>query len=810
LILSLHYTWILAAVLELWWLALLWLPEHFPKRGGLFYWSVAVAVILLFVVCVVLHELVHSAMGRTGTRYVNLYPFGAAMPFGTATPEPGRAIAASLAGPAFNLILGFALIVTSNGLPGPEGPAGALQALLLPLGWLNVALGAFNLIPGIPFDGGWAVASLVALFSDDFDTGSKLARNIGGLAALALVLVGAWRGLTSDAWLQALTLVLIGWAARDASNLGQQRGLIRGAFEQLTARKFMVPTKPGDPVNASGTVADMVRAHSHHPPNLPLPVQDEGGNLVGITTLESAEELLQGTWASTPVTALMTQLPEVQAVGPDSPLTEVLALARAREGTPNEDIPIPVISGGKLLGSVDANRLDAFEQVGQIFGIEEATNAATQPRGFLGRLGAALPVLMVVAAMAILGNIALRTDPEEIRDAMSGVGTGDFTFSNFRPVQDSIVSLGPTDISLDVAADSPVVSATVTLDGDPIEAQVNGGDTLTKTVTAQLGGTTLGNHTVRVVAYAESGTSDSASWNFLVGSRGASESPTPAQGEAGPLVEVVTYRPPFGGRVLAGSEGLPLVVRVKAAQEPASVRLLLDGKALEAEFAPVEEAGGFYAIRAVAPALRPGGHRAQVVVQGAERGYHSAEWSFTALTPDENNLYFKETGYFIRQPFLTYWQENGGLQMFGYPISYRLEEIAPGTEEVYTAQYFERARFELHPSTGNNVVLGRLGALLNEPEPPAAPLEGMTFFPETGHNLGGPFLTYWQENGGLALFGYPISEERMEKNPVDGKTYVVQYFERNRFELHPELAGTPHEVQLGLLGRQIYARNYGQ
>ena len=57
--------------------------------------------------------------------------------------------------------------------------------------------------------------------------------------------------------------------------------------------------------------------------------------------------------------------------------------------------------------------------------------------------------------------------------------------------------------------------------------------------------------------------------------------------------------------------------------------------------------------------------------------------------------------------------------------------------------------------------------------------------------------------GGLAIYGYPISEEISEVSPTDGQTYAVQYFERNRFEFQPEAAGTPYEVQLGLLGANI-------
>ena len=54
--------------------------------------------------------------------------------------------------------------------------------------------------------------------------------------------------------------------------------------------------------------------------------------------------------------------------------------------------------------------------------------------------------------------------------------------------------------------------------------------------------------------------------------------------------------------------------------------------------------------------------------------------------------------------------------------------------------------------------------------------------------------------GGLAQFGYPISEEMREVSPTDGQEYTVQYFERARFEYHPEYKGTPGEVLLGLLG----------
>ena len=89
---------------------------------------------------------------------------------------------------------------------------------------------------------------------------------------------------------------------------------------------------------------------------------------------------------------------------------------------------------------------------------------------------------------------------------------------------------------------------------------------------------------------------------------------------------------------------------------------------------------------------------------------------------------------------------------------------------------------------------------------PAAAAE--TCFPETGHCISGLFYGYWVQNGGLAQQGYPITDEFSEMSPIDGRAYRVQYFERARFEHHPENAGTQYEVLLSQLGREQYLAKY--
>lgn len=169
---------------------------------------------------------------------------------------------------------------------------------------------------------------------------------------------------------------------------------------------------------------------------------------------------------------------------------------------------------------------------------------------------------------------------------------------------------------------------------------------------------------------------------------------------------------------------------------------------------------------------------------------------------------FPETGYCISGAIRRYWERNGGLRIFGYPIAERRVETVEGTW-TGPVQWFERARLEDHGAEG--VLAGRLGVRYLEQggtpwesfdKVPGAP-PGCMFFQITNHSLCEPFLGYWQRNGGLARFGYPITEPLEESTGEwSGR---VQYFERVRMEHHPELS-PPYTVLLGLLGRSVYAQ----
>ena len=182
---------------------------------------------------------------------------------------------------------------------------------------------------------------------------------------------------------------------------------------------------------------------------------------------------------------------------------------------------------------------------------------------------------------------------------------------------------------------------------------------------------------------------------------------------------------------------------------------------------------------------------------------------------------FLETERSVSGKFWTAWQGSrsyeDSLYINGLPLTDRRPEVNPTDGKTYETQWFERARFEYHPGNQapNDVLLGLMGvhaAQGRQGEEPFKPMpdpgNGLDWFKDTGHTLGDTseggqaIALFWRRLGGLAQFGYPLSQPFMEVNKENAKSYLVQYFERQRFEYHPENKGTRYEVLLGRLGAE--------
>ncbi|MFV9507272.1 MAG: META domain-containing protein [Oscillochloridaceae bacterium umkhey_bin13] len=188
---------------------------------------------------------------------------------------------------------------------------------------------------------------------------------------------------------------------------------------------------------------------------------------------------------------------------------------------------------------------------------------------------------------------------------------------------------------------------------------------------------------------------------------------------------------------------------------------------------------------------------------------------------------FPETGFCISGRIREFWEQNGGLPVFGFPIAPQGPFVTENGR-VVQAQWFERQRLELHPENARpyDVLLGRLGVdRLNQQgrdwftfpkaDPSSGNQPGCVFVAQTQHSVCEPFRTYYLSYGlefdgrpgfsieeSLALFGLPVSQATPEIGP-DGRERLTQWFERARLEFHPT---NPPQFQVlgGLLGREVF------
>jgi len=173
--------------------------------------------------------------------------------------------------------------------------------------------------------------------------------------------------------------------------------------------------------------------------------------------------------------------------------------------------------------------------------------------------------------------------------------------------------------------------------------------------------------------------------------------------------------------------------------------------------------------------------------------------------PEGESQYFYQTGYYVEGPFLEFYRTRGGERNFGYPQTRRFFDSEAGL----WMQYFDNVRMEWHPDNPDQykVQLGLLGEILGHrhaPIPSSQIPHGHPFrryFPQTGHVVSFAFLVFYDQGGGLDIFGYPISEPLVENGRI------VQYFQRARMEWHPERP-EDERVVLGALGL-AYIQRFG-
>jgi len=326
------------------------LPDMYPRWDQPAYLAVGVATSLLFFVSVVLHELAHSVIAQMigiPVKNITLFIFGGAAQIARDPAEPSGELLMAAMGPLASFGLAAAFAVLWAAARGVHEPTMAVA------GWLagiNLSLGAFNLIPGLPLDGGRILRSILWWGTGNFRTATRIAAWFGRGLALLLVIIGISVAMARPpAMLSGVWMIAIGWFVNQAVSGNLRQAQFREALTGYVARDLMNPNLQLLP--SALTVQEVVnRFAASNGRRWFLVAEDD--TLRGLVTLSDIHRIPKQRWPSTPVTSIMTAAGDLATVAPDCAAPEVLETMQERGHQ-----QVPVVLDGQLLGVVTAANL---------------------------------------------------------------------------------------------------------------------------------------------------------------------------------------------------------------------------------------------------------------------------------------------------------------------------------------------------------------------------------------------------------------------------------------------------------------------
>jgi Zn-dependent protease len=353
------FNWSLLVVFALivWSLASAVFPDQNDGLGDGTYLGMAIVAALLFFVSILLHELGHALQAqREGMEIdgITLWLFGGVARFKGMFPSAGAELRIAIAGPAVSLALGVLFVALAALMGLPE----AVDGVLAWLGFTNLILLVFNLLPALPLDGGRVLRAILWGARNDFAWATRVSAAIGRGFGFLFIAGGLalffFQGAFSGAWLAFLGWFLLGAASAEARYLA-----VRDALGGLRVRDLMVREPVTVPAEMTlGRFMDEVMWGRRY---TTYPVVDSGGRPVGLLPFRRLAEVPRAEWDTRRVAECMLPLERVPVVAPDDELTD--ALAELSESDVGRAL---VVEDGRLVGLISITDLVRALEIGAL------------------------------------------------------------------------------------------------------------------------------------------------------------------------------------------------------------------------------------------------------------------------------------------------------------------------------------------------------------------------------------------------------------------------------------------------------------
>ncbi len=334
---------------------ILW-QERYPHWGAAMAYAAGLAMAILLFASVLLHELGHSLVARSqGIKVssITLFLFGGIASIEQESKTPGQAFQVAIAGPAVSFFLAILLGSLIQVLPGVESP---LRIVMANLAMINLVLGLFNLIPGLPLDGGQVLKAAVWKATGDRFKGIHWAARSGQILGWLAISFGLWAAL-AEGQFGGLWIALLGWFCLQNANNYQrltdlQEALLQIKAADAMAREFRV-------VDADMTLRQFADEYLLFPTRSSVYFAASNGRYCGLVNVEDLQTIERSTWEHQTLHCIVQPLHEIPTVKEATSLVDVIQLMEAQQLR-----RVTVLSpAGAVAGIID--RGDVVQALGQ-------------------------------------------------------------------------------------------------------------------------------------------------------------------------------------------------------------------------------------------------------------------------------------------------------------------------------------------------------------------------------------------------------------------------------------------------------------
>lgn len=362
-----HASWFLIFLLVTWTLSTGYLPESLPGLTPERYWAMGGFAAVLLFVSVLLHELGHSYVAlyyRIPIEKITLFIFGGVAHMRKEAPTPRAELLIALAGPAVSFVIGglcFVFVELTEAMQRPRGSQGWIMLGAL-LGFVNMQLGLFNMIPGFPLDGGRVLRAGLWAWGNDFYRATKQAAVVGlvfgvmfGLVGLVMMYGAVSGGLSASMASNGGWILIIGVFLFAAALASLRQAAMRQSLATVPIRDLMVTTVTSIPSHCTLDEAVNQYFQSYGYGGFPV-VKD--GRLAGLITVDEIQNVPPSLWPWRRVEQVMRPRSESLVIQADIPVIHAME-RMASEGWDR----LIVMQDGEIIGLVTQSAIIHFLRI---------------------------------------------------------------------------------------------------------------------------------------------------------------------------------------------------------------------------------------------------------------------------------------------------------------------------------------------------------------------------------------------------------------------------------------------------------------